>query len=180
VLRGPLQPVRSGIRNGLDGRGDPQRNGANNGRAWRLCGRQRRGTTAVAARTTRIGKMLDLIMIAVVTVTDEPIVMIALVVMRDGRTLVSRLIRQRRCRLQDPGFVRDSTAEQHRGCREGLKRQCQQKDCGSSPEKSLLHIKRISQPWLAPSASPEQCVQRAEQSQMLDHHQNDHPQHDRC
>src|SRR5438093_2230311 len=117
--------------------------------------------------------MLDLIVVTVVMVTDEPTVMIALVVLRDRLALVIVVIRQRRCGLQEPGFVRDSTAEQHRGCREGLKRQCQQKDCGSPPEKSLLHKKRISQHWPAPSASPEQCVHGAEQSQMLDYHQND-------
>jgi len=106
--------------------------------------------------------MLELVMVTVVMVTDESTVMIALGVQRDRRALVIVVIRQRRCSLHEPGFVRDSTAEQHRSRREGLKRQCQQKDRGSPPEKSLLHKKRISQHWLAPSASPDQCVHGAE------------------
>ena len=82
VTRWSLQPVRSEIRNGLGGRGDQQCKGANERHGWRLRGRQRRGTTAVAARTARIGKMLELIMVTIVMVTDEPTVMVELVVLR--------------------------------------------------------------------------------------------------
>jgi len=164
VTRWSLQPVRSEIRNGLGGRGDQQCKGANEDCGWRFRGRQRRGTTAVAACAARIGKMLDLIVVTIVMMTDEPTAMVALAVVRDRWALVTVVIRQRRCGLQEPGFMRDSTAKQHRGCREGLKRQCQQKDCGNPPEKSLLHKKRISQHRLTPGASPEQRVNGGEQS----------------
>jgi hypothetical protein len=124
--------------------------------------------------------MLDLIVVAVVMMSNNGGVMIAVILVCHLRRLIDVPIGQRLYCVPKPGAMRDSTAEQHRGCREGLKRQRQQNDCGSSPEKLLRHIKRISHPRLAPSASPEQCVQRANQSQVLDHHQNNHSRHDRC
>ena len=83
VTRWSLQPVRSEIRNGLGGRGDQQCKSANEARDWRFRGRQRRGTTAVAARAARIGKMLELIVVTIMMMTGEPAVMVALVVVRN-------------------------------------------------------------------------------------------------
>jgi hypothetical protein len=108
--------------------------------------------------------MLDLIRVAVVMMPNNAIVMIAAILMCHLCRLADVPIGECAYRVRKPGVMRDPTAEQHRGCREGLERQCQQKDCGSSPEKLLLHIKRISQPWPAPTISPEQCVHRTHQS----------------
>jgi hypothetical protein len=83
--------------------------------------------------------MFDLIVVTIVMMSNNAIVMIAVVLVCDLCQLADVLVGQRLHRLSKPGVMRDSTAEQHRGCREGLKRQCQQKDCGSPPEKSLLH-----------------------------------------
>jgi hypothetical protein len=55
--------------------------------------------------------MLELIMITVVMVTDEPTVMIALVVVRDPRDVAGAVIGQRFHRLSKPGVMRDATAE---------------------------------------------------------------------
>jgi hypothetical protein len=55
--------------------------------------------------------MLELIVLTVVMVARKPIVMVALVVVRDPCNVAGAVIGQRLYRLSKPGVMRDATAK---------------------------------------------------------------------
>ncbi len=67
--------------------------------------------------------MLELVVVTIVIVARKPFVMIAVVFMHERRKGAGVMIGQRFKRLSDPGLMRDTAAEQHRGSGEGLQRQ---------------------------------------------------------
>ena len=87
--------------------------------------------------------MLDLIVVAIVMMSNDAIVMIAVVLLCGLCELADVLIGQRFHRVSKPRVMGDTTAEQHGRSSEGLQRQRQQQQYDGALEKAFFHKKII-------------------------------------